>query len=489
MNNVVWDMPILDGFSFSQANSTSEITLAEMEDSSGTSRRGRKAFNDALDPGEWSFSTYVRPFQSSGSGTGKADDTSDTVHAVEEVLWALFNGADQYDESDFDYSRGAPASGTMVSTHDTDKAVFDFSQSNKTTLGTCNIYFVMGDANRTVIQCKDAIVNEATINFDVDGIAQIDWSGLCSEVNDFTGRTLEHPDNDVVTSLTVNQSDHASGDTTITVDSTGDAAVGDFLVVSGLASGTTISSISSNTITYTPAATGAVADDASITLTKATQDGTICVAGDALLDTNDSHRLSIFETVAATEVSTVAVYEDTDQTDNFIRNRLTQLVIAPNNQDPDGDGTNEFQSSYDLTLTGGSVTFSNNVTYITPEELGKVNIPFAHVTGTRSVSGSVTCYLGLNDTTFDSNKSRDLFDDMRNATSVVTQSFDIKVRIGGNTANTNRLHIDMPTCHIEIPTHSVEDVISLETNFQALPSTISGTDDATIEYHCGAAAS
>ena len=48
-NNVVWEMPVLDGFSFSQANSTSEIALAEMEDSSGNSRRGRRAFNDAHD--------------------------------------------------------------------------------------------------------------------------------------------------------------------------------------------------------------------------------------------------------------------------------------------------------------------------------------------------------------------------------------------------------------------------------------------------------
>ena len=63
-------MPVLDGFSFSQSNSTSEIALAEMEDSTGSSRRGRRAFNDALEPGEWSFSTYVRPFTSAGSGTG-----------------------------------------------------------------------------------------------------------------------------------------------------------------------------------------------------------------------------------------------------------------------------------------------------------------------------------------------------------------------------------------------------------------------------------
>ena len=40
----------------------------------------------------------------------------------------------------------------------------------------------------------------------------------------------------------------------------------------------------------------------------------------------------------------------------------------------------------------------------------------------------------------------------------------------------------MPTCHLEIPTHSIEDVISVETNFNALPSTIDGTNEVTLQY-------
>ena len=50
-------------------------------------------------------------------------------------------------------------------------------------------------------------------------------------------------------------------------------------------------------------------------------------------------------------------------------------------------------SSYSLTLTGGNVTISNNMTFLTPETLGVVNQPLGHVTGTRSVSGNFTCYL------------------------------------------------------------------------------------------------
>ena len=81
----LWEVPVLDGFSFSQSTNTSDITLAEMQGADGISRRGRRLFTDSLAPAEWSFSTYVRPFF-----------TSTEHHAVEEVLWAVMAGADKY---------------------------------------------------------------------------------------------------------------------------------------------------------------------------------------------------------------------------------------------------------------------------------------------------------------------------------------------------------------------------------------------------------
>ena len=86
----------------------------------------------------------------------------------------------------------------------------------------------------------------------------------------------------------------------------------------------------------------------------------------------------------------------------------------------------------------------------------------------------------LDTSTFDSTKSRDLFDDLRSASNVVTNSFDLTFKIGGGSGN--RLEVNFPEAHLEIPTHSIEDVISLETNFMALPSTIDNTDEATLTY-------
>ena len=404
--NFVWDLPVLDGFSFSQATNSSEITLAEMEASGGVSRRGRKQFNDSLAPAEWSFSTYVRPFTSAGSGTGAAD-SSGKVHAIEEILWALFSGPAAYASSAF----------TNQTVHDATDLDIDFSESNKATLGTADIFFVLGDANRKVYKLTGCVVNEASLDFDIDGIATINWSGMSSEIIDMTTKTH----------------------TTATSGSVFPPA---YDAVSG--------------------ASGAI------------------VAGDVVLNATDAHRMSVVvdPTSSGTATMTTPVYEATLATDNFIRNRLTQLTVIPTT------GTSYIgsleASGYAITLTGGNITMSNNVTFITPEEIGLVNTPIGHVTGTRSVSGTMNCYLSK-DTTVNTH-SADLWEDLKSITSVVTNSFALVFKIGGATGNTARLEVSMPTCHLEIPTHSIEDVISVETSFNALPSTIDGTNEVTLKY-------
>lgn len=350
----IWEVPVLDGFSFSQATNSTEVTLAEMEDSSGVSKRGRRMFNDSLAPVEWSFSTYVRPFKSTGTGSGAANDAV-AHHAVEEVLWALMVGDAAYSSHDF-----------TGFTRDATDLDISFASSNTTTLGTADIFFSLDDAgsNPQVYKIASAVVNEASIDFDIDGLATISWSGF--------GSTL----------------------------------------------------------------------------------------------TSDSK-------------PTKTVYEDVDATDNFIRNRLTQLTITAN------DDTN-FPGSgsgvYTLTLTGGAITISNNITYITPETLGAVNTPVGHVTGARSISGNFSCYLGLDSGT-NTGTSTDFFNDMTasGARSLITNSFSTAFKIGGASA-TPRMEFAMGTAHFEIPAHGIEDVISLETSFHGLPSTIASTNEATIKY-------
>lgn len=355
IGSAIWEMPVLDGFSFSQGSNSTEVTLAEMESSTGVSRRGRAYFNDSLAPAEWSFSTYVRPFKSAGTGAGAVDTVANKHHAVEEVLWALMVGDAAYASSTF----------TGFTTDATDSDI-TFANSNKSTLGTANFYFVMGGTNSVVYKLTGAVVNEATLDFDIDGLATINWSGFAA---------------------------------TITEDS----------------------------------------------------------------------------------APTRTLFEDITSTDNFIRNRLTQLTItAADTTTFPGASSN---GVYNLTLTGGSVTISNNMTFITPEELGTVNVPVGHVTGARSVSGNFTCYLNLSTTGGNVGTSTDFYEDLTSvaARAKISNSFATTFKIGGAAA-TPRLELAMAQAHFEIPAHSIDDVISMETNFHGLPATISDTDELTLKY-------
>jgi hypothetical protein len=349
----IWEIPVLDGFSFSQATNTSEVTLNEMSAGSNVSRRGRKMFTDSYAPAEWSFSTYARPFKSADGYAAFAAADEDKHSAVEEVLWAMMAGQAQYTVPD---ATTEAAWGDAITKGDADMDIV-FTASNKTTLGKANIYFQLGgqSAESTITyKISNCCINEAGIDFDIDGIATINWSGM----------------------------------------------------------GTLISE--------------------------------------------------------QANPPTVTRKEAIGSTGNFIRNRLTELVAV--------SSVSGGAITYALTLTGGSITISNNMTFLTPETLGVINQPLDHVTGTRSVSGSFTCYLS-NAT----NGSMDLWEDLIGATGIVTNSADLTFKIGG-AGNTPRVEFDMPACHLEVPTHSIDDIISVEMNFHALGTDIESADELAIKY-------
>lgn len=363
----VWQVPILEGFSFSQASESSDITLTEANSSAGTSRRGKKTFNTGLAAAEFSFSTYVRPFKTGGTGvTGHASDTVDNVHGVEEVLWAMFAGADGHDASTgvFDYATAA------ISTQSNDTSnTFDFSESNQPVFkeaATLQFFIPNGGAGTstedTLYTLNNAVINEATIDFDIEGIAQISWSGMAQS------------------------------------------------------------------ITTAPGATEPTAD----------------------------------------------ISEGATDTSAFIQNRLSKVAIVANNSTVfPGAGA----GVYNITLTGGSVTFTNNISSLMPEEMGVVNQSVGLITGTREVSGSLTCYLDSG-----TGGSREFFKAFQQATALAipTNSFALTLQIGGTTGT--RLEIPMPTAMFELPTLAIDDVVGVEANFFGLASNIETTDEATIVY-------
>jgi len=343
VGNNYWKLPVLDGFSFSQATATQEIALNEMQTGSESSR-GRTMFNTALEPAEWSFSTYARMVVTSA--------LSNTATLGEFELFFVLGGCS------------------------TDAAESTFAKT----------------AGQTIYKMTKCVVNSASVDFDIDGITTINWSGF--------GATLGQ---------------------------------------------------------------------------------------EATLDASTSIKTGL------------------TSTSNYLRNRVTSLAIRPNNRfagdiavfgedndattdaddvDQDGDNVDDFATGYDLTITGGTINFENNITFLTPDELCKVNAPIGHVTGNRAIGGNFTCYLNDNDGSPSAagyKRSAAFFDDLATATNLSQNSFAVTFTIGGS-AGLGSIAVAMPTCHIETPTHQIEDIVSLETTFHALPSTMTGKDDVTLTY-------
>ena len=534
----LWEVPILDGYSFSQTTNTSEILLSEMESTVGVSRRGRRLFTDSLAPAEWSFSTYIRPFKSKGgsvaSGVASADGSGTDIHSVEEVLWAAMSGADVYDSStgiatvdsttggtdtdrtagtytitESDYTAGGSGSGASftitvngsgvasiavaspgdgyavndtitiqsekigdavggtdlgfdvatltsgakgfrravnkvsgpVVTPAATNSTIVMTESNRSALHPMHLYFVIEtDAlNPVIYKCAEAVVNEVSIDFDVEGIATLNWSGFAKEIDD---RSVNF---------------RTGTGTTLTVGQTGNA-----------------------------------------TTPKRTQDGAdtdLLTAGDFYFQTDNAQGTAVHmvKTVPGSGNLTLvqAIDEAVTSTNTFIRNRLTSIDITADNKTvfPGGMVANG-DGKYSLTMTGGSFTIANNITYLVPDELGFVNKPLEHVTGARNVTGSATCYLTLSDSDKTSGTSRQFFNDLVStaAMSQVVNKFAVTLKIGGSAqAGTPSLVITMPNVHFEVPSHQIEDVISLESAFHALPADFGTANELTnIEYYAPA---
>ena len=150
----------------------------------------------------------------------------------------------------------------------------------------------------------------------------------------------------------------------------------------------------------------------------------------------------------------------------FIANKLSTLTIA--------DGINASGSiDYTLALTGGSLTISNNLTYLTPANLGVVNKPFTYFTGTRAITGTLNCYLRAGS----ANSAGLLADMLSGSTTDIDPVFAIEIQVGGGTSAT-RVEFEMPAAVLTIPSVSTEQVVSTTINFTAQGSTGSDFDIA-----------
>jgi hypothetical protein len=355
------EIQVLDGFSFSQNTTTETVTVTEAGDAP---IRGQRSFNTALDPVDWSISTYIRPKLNAG-GDGNTDDK---VECEESVLWNALssNKAIGISGAGWTETAGASAVSTVA-----------FTNSNVHQLQSFGLIIVFEAVTYVVDNCA---LESATIDFGLDAIATVAWAGRGTKMRQL--------------------------DSTVTINNTTG-------VISGGLSGTV-----------------------------------------KLKDTSAK----------------------------YLANKLSTMTISRTN-----GFSGQEAKPYTVALTGGNLTIANNLTYLTPANLGAVNLPVTYFTGTRAITASVNAYLKSG-----TGETADLLKDLLASSAVDDENqFAVTVNIGGNALSATRIVLDMPYSMLSIPSISSEQVISTTVNIMPQAGStsaydIEGTNELTVKYYSAA---
>jgi hypothetical protein len=378
---------VLDGYSFSQGSDSSDVTISE---AGAAPNRGSKRFNDSLPPAEWSFGTYVRPFVHGSASFRTALDHD----CVENILWAALSGTALPGDA------AADGRGVVVGTTAQNGSQCTFAKSDVHELMKLNLFFAL---ENTTYRLNDAQVNQAEIDFSIDGIASITWSGNATTI-DQVEEAIEDPSKFIIQTTSEAAPTSASTDTFVEtynyVDTTGPS--------------------------------------------------------------------------------------DAD----YLRNKLSTLYLDADAQGGGSSSNGLDDKTYDINITGGSLTIANNVTYVTPETIGVVDKPIGSFTGARVISGSLTMYLDTK-----SNGSNQLLTDLSGATDLVTNVFDMRLfmgvagtvgsdgdAMGADDFTAPGVEFNMPRAQLSIPTVEVGDLVSASLEFAAHGSDLLTGDEITVKY-------
>lgn len=462
-----WEVPVLDGYTFSQEADSQTITLNEAGDAPV---RGQKIFNTALVPADLSIPTYVRPFYNTTHG------------ALEQVLWEGLVG---------------PGPVNTYAKRGTNYMEANFKGSNQHEL--LKLYFFFQLEN-TTYRVDDVALNTAEVDFSIDGIANITWGGQGASITE-----VPHDGTSTDTTTWVAGTDYT---TSVGVHTGGTEAKFIKNKLSSItlkkATGTTSANVYANyagaldptaavdydgTNTYTVSIeVDNEATPQTISIDSSTWSGT--TVQDAIDEINYqlSNAIVYFDEgdlrIASSSSGTTSNLNITDGATYAIFGGLDTTNFVEFKQDDNSttytEGTDEAGTgtvkTYNVPITGGTLTIENNITYLTPEELGKVNVPIGSFTGTRSVTGSVTAYLNTGST-----NTAGLLTDLATATTVVTHEFEMTMSMGGG-ANTPRVDFIMNHAHLVIPSFNVEDVLATEISFTGLAEEIDATDELVVRY-------
>lgn len=170
-NANTWEIPILDGFSFSATTSTQEIEISE---AGTTPVRGQQVFTTAIDPVDWSIQSYMRP---------RWDAVGGVVDAVERVLWEALAASAVTNN----VATGTAGNATSLSAGTGGGMAVDFDDSNTNELLTLSFIFNLGTTTTPVwYHIVGAVVDTAEVDFAIDAISSISWTGFGTSVTEVT---------------------------------------------------------------------------------------------------------------------------------------------------------------------------------------------------------------------------------------------------------------------------------------------------------------
>jgi hypothetical protein len=444
--NTTFELQVLDGLSFSQNSNSEQVTINE---AGTTPIRGQRSFNTSLAPVDFSFSTYIRPYRSTN------------VKCEESVLWNALMGT-------------AAVNTALTETGTYTSAAYDTETNTLTFTGT--------DPSYTGAVAGDRIlINGITSSSAADQKA-VNGTGVVT----------------VASPLTV---------------------VMDVPYGSDISSGLTLTNLALYSSAWGEAAEQSIAGFHRSNTNQLQKFGMLvivdsityaidnCALNEATIDFGLDGIATVQWTGQATALRQLATtmsasggsltggiagdYTQKNTDAGFITNKLSTCTLKT----VKALGSITAGTPYYLALTGGSITISNNITYITPAILGIVNKAFTYFTGTRSITGTLNAYLNTGAVTgYTGGGTGNLLKDMLAAASTVTEPmFASEIAIGGG-SNALRVELQLPSMSIGVPSVNTEQVVSTAITFTASGSDQTGsaattaynldkTNDLTVRYY------
>lgn len=447
-----WEINVLDGFKFSQAAASTNIQIKE---AGATPIRGQRAFNTALNPVDISFSTYLRPRLATG-----------TTSADEKVLWNALMGSVGITGTSF------LQAGAIVTEAAITMTVGTTITRAATTVGLCTMSnaTVVGATAGTYYNIRNCVTASGApwqgvmklVTYTAGGVSTFEYltppaaaAGVTSPV--LTGMIWERAAwNDMPTHA---QQATPYGQVTSAASNKNQLLpIGFIFIVDGATYTVDNCAMDSATVDFGLDA---------IAMSAWTAKGTKLNQ----LATNATYSAGTFGG-GLTGSATTAV-----ATAQYITNKLSTVTLQSNLF---GRTEGSASTAYTIVLTGGSIQYQNNCTYVTPNNIGTVNLPIGYFTGTRAVSGTLNAYLRTG-TGYAADLLSSLLTTIAAGGSAAAETkYRLQVEVGG-AANVTRVEFEMPGVVIGIPSVDIADVVSTSITFNGQGAS-SGTNAAFGSY-------